>query len=618
MKNTTRKLICVLIALALSVGMLVLASFAASTDPEATEEAQMSLFSEEASDAEAPDAEAPAEDDPDAEVKNEEDGEASDDAVLTVGAIDAEAEDGAEEAAEEGEEEDAPTSKFYGTILALLPPVIAIVLALITKEVYSSLFIGIVVGALLYTNFSVVGTLESIFSVMTEYVGDAWNLGILIFLVILGIIVGLVTKSGGSAAYGNWASKHIKSRTGALLSTFALGVIIFIDDYFNCLTVGSVMRPVTDKHKISRAKLAYIIDATAAPVCIIAPISSWAAAVSSYAAEGEGLSLFVRTIPYNLYALLTIVMVIAISVMHVDFGPMRKHERNAANGDLFTSGEETEISDEEAAAVGKGKGRVIDLVLPVVVLIISCVVGMIYTGGFFSGEGVSFVQAFSDSDASVGLVLGSFVALIFTLLLYVPRKVVSFKECMKTIPQGFTAMVPSIIILIFAWTLGGFCKSYLGAGDFVANWITESGFSASVLPPIMFAVALGLAFATGTSWGTFGILIPISLDIFAKANITGSATTVVIAACLAGAVCGDHCSPISDTTIMASAGARCNHVNHVSTQLPYALTVAGFSLIGYVIMAFLPAWYVALPITAALLLGLLFLIKFIGKDKVKN
>ena len=440
MKNTTKKLVCVLIALALSVGMLALASLAASVDPAAPEEGEMSLFTaaedpsgsaaepgemnalgEAVSEGAAPDAEAPAEDDPDAEVKNEADAAPADDAVLTVGAADAEADDAAAE--ETAEEEEAPASKFYGTILALLPPVIAIVLALITKEVYSSLFIGIVVGALLYTNFSVVGTLESIFSVMTEYVGDAWNLGILIFLVILGIIVGLVTKSGGSAAYGNWASKHIKTRTGALLSTFALGVIIFIDDYFNCLTVGSVMRPVTDKHKISRAKLAYIIDATAAPVCIIAPISSWAAAVSSYASEGEGLSLFVSTIPYNLYALLTIVMVIAISVMHVDFGPMKKHELNAAKGDLFSGGEETAISDEEAAAAGKGKGRVIDLILPVVVLIIACVVGMIYTGGFFSGEGVSFVQAFSDSDASVGLVLGSFAALVITLIFYLFRRV---------------------------------------------------------------------------------------------------------------------------------------------------------------------------------------------------
>lgn len=510
--------------------------------------------------------------------------------------------------------EDAPASRFYGTPLALLPPIIAIVLALITKEVYSSLFIGIIAGALLFTNFNIIRTLESIFQVMTEYVGDAWNLGILIFLVMLGIIVGLITKSGGSAAYGNWATKRIKSRPGALLSTFALGVIIFIDDYFNCLTVGSVMRPVTDKYKISRAKLAYIIDATAAPICIIAPISSWAAAVSSYTTEGEGLSLFIQTIPYNLYALLTIVMVVAISLMKFDFGPMKKHEENAIqNGDLFTTGKEEYASEADIPASGRGK--VIDLILPVIVLIISCVVGMIYTGGFFDGTGTDFVTAFSNSDASVGLVMGSFVSLIFTLLLYLPRRIVSFKSCMETIPQGFKAMVPSIIILIFAWTLGGLCRDHLGAGEFVANWIHETGFSTSMLPGVMFLVALGLAFSTGTSWGTFGILIPISLDIFEKAGITGTATVIVISACLAGAVCGDHCSPISDTTIMASAGAQCNHVNHVSTQLPYVLLVAAVSFIGYILTVFIKQWYILLPLMVVLLVGILFLMKFVSNRK---
>lgn len=510
--------------------------------------------------------------------------------------------------------EDAPASRFYGTPLALLPPIIAIVLALITKEVYSSLFIGIIAGALLFTNFNIIRTLESIFQVMTEYVGDAWNLGILIFLVMLGIIVGLITKSGGSAAYGNWATKRIKSRPGALLSTFALGVIIFIDDYFNCLTVGSVMRPVTDKYKISRAKLAYIIDATAAPICIIAPISSWAAAVSSYTTEGEGLSLFIQTIPYNLYALLTIVMVVAISLMKFDFGPMKKHEENAIqNGDLFTTGKEEYASEADIPASGRGK--VIDLILPVIVLIISCVVGMIYTGGFFDGTGTDFVTAFSNSDASVGLVMGSFVSLIFTLLLYLPRRIVSFKSCMETIPQGFKAMVPSIIILIFAWTLGGLCRDHLGAGEFVANWIHETGFSTSMLPAVMFLVALGLAFSTGTSWGTFGILIPISLDIFEKAGITGTATVIVISACLAGAVCGDHCSPISDTTIMASAGAQCNHVNHVSTQLPYVLLVAAVSFIGYILTVFIKQWYILLPLMVVLLVGILFLMKFVSNRK---
>ena len=608
MKRRTRLLICMLLSLALSIGILLTAGVAFATensDAAAPDEGETMVVLSAPEDDAAADAAAEAEKDAAAEA----DAAETDDAVLAVGESDAEA------AEEEAVEEEASPSKFYGKIWALLPPVIAIVLALITKEVYSSLFIGIVVGALLYSNFSIVGTVESIFSVMTEYVGDAWNLGILIFLVILGIIVGLVTKSGGSAAYGAWASKHIKTRVGAQLATFALGVIIFIDDYFNCLTVGSVMRPVTDKHNISRAKLSYIIDATAAPICIIAPISSWAAAVSSYTTEGQGLTLFMQTIPYNLYALLTIVMVIAISVMNVDYGPMRRHELNAVNNNDLFSGSKEEDADAEMEAAASGKGRVIDLVLPVVVLIISCIVGMIYTGGFFSGEGVGFVQAFSDSDASVGLVLGSFVALIFTLLLYLPRKIISFKECMNTIPQGFKAMVPSIIILIFAWTLGGFCKSYLGAGEFVANWIKDSGFSASILPPIMFLVALGLAFATGTSWGTFGILIPISLDIFEKAGITGAATTIVIAACLAGAVCGDHCSPISDTTIMASAGARCNHVNHVSTQLPYALTVAGFSFVGYALMALIPKWFIVLPIMIAALIGFMFLMKALGNRK---
>lgn len=512
--------------------------------------------------------------------------------------------------AESAEEE--PTSKFYGTPWALLPPIIAIVLALITKEVYSSLFIGIIAGALLFTNFNVVKTTESIFQVMTDYA----NLGILIFLVILGIIVSLITKSGGSAAYGNWATKRIKTRPGAFLSTFALGVIIFIDDYFNCLTVGSVMRPVTDKHRISRTKLAYIIDATAAPICIIAPISSWAAAVSSYTAEGEGLSLFIQTIPYNLYALLTIVMVIAISLMNFDFGPMKKYEDKAIEtGDLSALDEEISVSDADTSSA-KTKGKVLDLVLPVIILIISCVAGMIYTGGFFDGNGTDFITAFSNSDASIGLVLGSFVSLIFTLLLYLPRRVVSFRSCMDSIPQGFKAMVPSIIILMFAWTLGGFCRDYLGAGTFVANWITDTGFSTSMLPAVMFLVALGLAFATGTSWGTFGILIPISLDIFSKAGITGTATVIVISACLAGAVCGDHCSPISDTTIMASAGAQCNHVNHVSTQLPYALLVAAVSFIGYILTALIKQWYILLPLMAVLLIGILFLIKhFVNRKK---
>lgn len=578
--KTSQKMLCILIALIVSVCIFTGISSAA-------------------------DASAPTEDTTDTAVISD-DGE-----TAPLSLTDTEDNEILEEA---DDTEPAPTSKFYGTPWALLPPIIAIVLALITKEVYSSLFIGIIAGALLYTNFNIVKAVDSIFQVMIQYA----NLGILIFLVILGIIVILITKSGGSAAYGNWATKRIKTRPGAFLSTFALGVIIFIDDYFNCLTVGSVMRPVTDKHRISRTKLAYIIDATAAPICIIAPISSWAAAVSSYTAEGEGLSLFIQTIPYNLYALLTIVMVIAISLMNFDFGPMKKYEDKAIEtGDLSTLDEETSVSDADDSSA-KTKGKVLDLILPVIILIIFCVIGMIYTGGFFNGDGTDFITAFSNSDASVGLVLGSFVSLIFTLLLYIPRRVVSFKSCMESIPQGFKTMVPSIIILMFAWTLGGFCRDHLGAGTFVANWIHETGFSTDMLPAVMFVVALGLAFATGTSWGTFGILIPISLDIFSKAGITGTATIIVISACLAGAVCGDHCSPISDTTIMASAGAQCNHVSHVSTQLPYALLVAAVSFVGYILTVFIKQWYFLLPLMAALLIGILLLIKYFVNRKKKT
>lgn len=584
--KTSQKTLCILIALLVSVCIFTGLSSAAEETASAKSETSASISADSA------------EDDISLLLNVEDENDSVTDESLP--------------ATESAEEE--PVSKFYGTPWALLPPIIAIVLALITKEVYSSLFIGIITGALLFTNFNIVKTIESIFEIMIDHA----NLGILIFLVILGIIVSLITKSGGSDAYGNWATKRIKTRPGAFLSTFVLGAIIFIDDYFNCLTVGSVMRPVTDKHNISRTKLAYIIDATAAPICIIAPISSWAAAVSSYTAEGEGLSLFIQTIPYNLYALLTIIMVIAISLMNFDFGPMKKYEKKAMEtGDLSALDEETNIRDTEASSTNS-KGKVLDLILPVIILIISCVAGMIYTGGFFDGNGTDFITAFSNSDASIGLVLGSFVSLIFTLLLYLPRRVVSFRSCMDSIPQGFKAMVPSIIILMFAWTLGGFCRDYLGAGTFVANWITDTGFSTSMLPAVMFLVALGLAFATGTSWGTFGILIPISLDIFNKAGITGTATVIVISACLAGAVCGDHCSPISDTTIMASAGAQCNHVNHVSTQLPYALLVAAVSFIGYILTALIKQWYILLPLMAALLIGILFLIKYLVNRKKKT
>lgn len=466
---------------------------------------------------------------------------------------------------------------FVGTFWALVPPIIAISLALITKEVYLSLFIGILSGALLFTGFSPIATVESIFDVMSEELGSSSNIGILIFLVFLGIIVALMTKAGGSAAYGNWAIKKIKSKKGALLSTFGLGTLIFVDDYFNCLTVGSVMRPVTDKFNISRAKLAYIIDSTAAPICIIAPISSWAAAVSGYTA-GDGFSLFLQTIPFNLYAWLTMVMVVYISISNFDFGPMKKHEANAENGDLF-SGTKDLYSEEKVEVSNKGK--VIDLILPVIFLIISCITALVYTGGFF--DGVPFIEAFSGCDAPRGLVLGSFATLIFIFLLYIPRGVIKFTDFADCIPQGFKMMTSAIIILVLAWTLGSFCSDKLEAGKFVANAIASSSISNAIFPAILFVISLGLAFATGTSWGTFAILIPIITAVFPAES---KLLVISISSVLAGAVCGDHISPISDTTIMASAGAQCNHVNHVSTQIPYALTVASACFFGYLIAGF--------------------------------
>lgn len=463
---------------------------------------------------------------------------------------------------------------FVGTVWALLPPVIAIVLALLTKEVYLSLFIGILTGAMLYTNFQPVQTVEAVFSVMMEKLGDPWNIGILIFLVFLGIIVALMTRAGGSAAYGKWANSKIKTDSGALLSTFGLGAMIFVDDYFNCLTVGNVMRPVTDRQKISRAKLAYIIDATAAPVCIIAPISSWAAAVTGYT-QGDGFSLFLQTIPFNLYAWLTILMVIYLGITGFDYGPMKKFEKNAKEGDLFSGKNEYENVPQNGISP---KGRVIDLLLPVIFLIASCIICMIYTGGFFEGE--RFIYAFANCNASMGLVLGSFFTLIFVFLLYLPRKVISFHDFAECIPQGFKMMVSAILILVLAWTLGGFCSTKLEAGSFVYHALSQHTVAGAIFPAVLFLIAAGLAFATGTSWGTFGILIPIVTEVFpADAKLL----VISIAAVLAGSVCGDHISPISDTTIMASAGAQCNHVNHVATQLPYAMTVAACAFIAYLI-----------------------------------
>ena len=493
----------------------------------------------------------------------------------------------------------------YATIWALLPPLVAIILALITKEVYSSLFVGIVVGALLYSGFKFEGTVTQIFEGgIIKVLSDSYNVGILIFLVILGSVVCMMNKAGGSAAFGRWASKKIHTRVGAELAAIVLGILIFIDDYFNCLTVGSVMRPVTDRHHVSRAKFAYLIDATAAPVCIIAPISSWAAAVSGFVEGQDGLAIFVRTIPYNFYAILTIVMMVGMVLMKTEFGAMKTHEINALNGDLYTTSARPyeNATDDETP---NPRGKVIDLVIPIVMLVICCVISMIYTGGFFSGT--DFVTAFSQSDASTGLAMGSAFGLVFAIIFYMIRRVINFRDCMGCIPEGFKAMVPAIMILTFAWTLKAMTDS-LGAAVFVEEAMRSvAGGIEVILPAIIFLVGCGLAFATGTSWGTFGILIPIVVAVFEKSS--PEMMIISMSACMAGAVCGDHCSPISDTTIMASAGAQCDHVTHVSTQLPYAILAAAVSFVTYIVAGFVKTAWIALPVGIVLMLIVLFVIK---------
>ena len=502
----------------------------------------------------------------------------------------------------------------YATIWALLPPLVAIVLALITKEVYSSLFVGIVVGALIYSGFKFEGTVTQIFEGgIIKVLSDSYNVGILIFLVILGSVVCMMNKAGGSAAFGRWASKKIHTRVGAELAAIVLGILIFIDDYFNCLTVGSVMRPVTDRHHVSRAKFAYLIDATAAPVCIIAPISSWAAAVSGFVEGQDGLAIFVRTIPYNFYAILTIVMMVGMVLMKTEFGAMRTHEINALNGDLYTTSARPyeNATDDDTP---NPRGRVIDLVIPIVVLVICCVISMIYTGGFFSGT--DFVTAFSQSDASAGLAMGSAFGLVFAIIFYMIRRVVNFRDCMGCIPEGFKAMVPAIMILTFAWTLKAMTDS-LGAAVFVEEAMRSvAGGIEVILPAIIFLVGCGLAFATGTSWGTFGILIPIVVAVFEKSS--PEMMIISMSACMAGAVCGDHCSPISDTTIMASAGAQCDHVTHVSTQLPYAILAAAVSFVTYIVAGFVKTAWIALPVGIVLMLIVLFVIKMMNPMPVEK
>ena len=490
------------------------------------------------------------------------------------------------------------------TMWALAPPVIAIMLALITKEVYSSLFLGILTGALLNADFDPVGGLNRLFpDGIMAMLADKWNVGILVFLVILGTMVQLMNRTGGSAAFGTWAANRIKSREGAQLSTMLLGCLIFIDDYFNCLTVGSVMRPVTDKHKISRAKLAYLIDSTAAPICIIAPISSWAAAVSGFVKGENGISIFVQSIPFNFYALLTILMMVLIICMKIDFGSMLLHENNARQGDLFTSGK-SEQPSETSLEEGRA-GQVSDMFVPVILLVIGCVIGMIYTGGFF--EGKSFIDAFAASNASVGLVMGSAVALFITIAFYLVRQSLSFSECMECLPEGFKQMVPAMLILTFAWTLKNMTDS-LGAATYVAGLLENSAAGLmSFLPAIIFVVAVGLAFASGTSWGTFGILIPIVVSSFQ--SVDPQLMIISISACMAGAVCGDHCSPISDTSIMSSAGAQCNHLNHVTTQLPYALTAAAVSFFTFLVAGFTKSALISLVFGVVMLFLVLVVIK---------
>ena len=499
-------------------------------------------------------------------------------------------------------------SIFIGTWWSLVPPLLAIVLALVTKEVYSSLFIGVAMGALLYTGFHPWNAFVALFDIMK----NSMNLNILIFDVLLGMIIVLMSKSGGSAAYGKWAGNKIKSKKSAMLATTGLGVLIFVDDYFNCLTVGSVMRPVTDRFKVSRAKLAYIIDATAAPVCIIAPISSWAAAVNSYVPEDAGISgfqLFLRTIPYNLYAILTLLMVFTIILTGLDFGLMKKHEKNAAAGDLFTSGGEEfeQVKEEEISS----NGKVIDLVLPVLVLIGTAIGAMIYTG--FLGGATDVVTAFAGCDAETSLIFATLITVMFMLALYLPRKVITFKGFMDSFVEGFKMMIPAIGILIFAWSLKGMGDA-LEIASFVENLVGSNASASVLLPAILFLVAIFLSFSTGTSWGTFALLVPIAIAMFPGAD-NMQMMIIAVASVLSGAVCGDHVSPISDTTVMSSAGAQSNHINHVTTQMQYAVVVAVVSAIGYVIAGFVHIWWLVLGISAILLLVVLFVIKAVTSDE---
>lgn len=499
-----------------------------------------------------------------------------------------------------------PKPALFATWWALVPPVVAIVLALATKEVYSSLFFGIAFGAVLYSGGSFEGTVLHVFNDgFIKVLTDPYNMGILIFLVLLGAIISLMNRAGGSAAFGRWAEGRLKTRTGAQLSTILLGLLVFVDDYFNCLTVGSVMRPITDRHNISRAKLAYLIDSTAAPICIIAPISSWAAAVSGFVEGEDGFALFVQAIPYNFYAILTIAAMVGITLMNFDFGPMARFEELAVAGHVTDAHCALSVQEDDESARTGNKGGMIDLVIPIISVVIFCVIGMIYTGGFFSGTG--FVEAFGNCDASVGLSLGSLFGFIFSVIVYQVRRIISFRDAMGSLVTGINAMAPAILILTMAWSLKAMTDS-LGAKEFVAASMTlAAGNLVALLPAIIFLVGWFLAFSTGTSWGTFGILIPIVVAVFQ--NTSHELMIISISACMAGAVCGDHCSPISDTTIMASAGAQCNHVDHVNTQLPYVIVVAAVSFVSYIIAGYTQSAVVTLPIALALMITVLFLLK---------
>ena len=517
----------------------------------------------------------------------------------------------------DGEMVEAATP-FAGTFWSLLPPIVAIVLALISKEVYSSLFLGCLVGALLVSNFhpweTVVQLVQGDNGIVTT-VSDSGNIAIIVFLVILGIMVDLMNKAGGSAAFGRWATKAVKSRCGAQLLSMLLGVLIFIDDYFNCLTVGAVMRPVTESHKISRAKLAYVIDSTAAPVCMIAPVSSWAAAVSGYVQSDNvnGIELFVAQIPYNYYCLLTLVMIVVISLLNIDYGPMLTHEYNAqVKDDLFTTSERPFEGADDYEKPAKGKSSVLDLLLPVIVLIVTCIIGLIYTGGYF--DGVTFIEAFSNASAGPGLAIGSMIALVFTFVYFWLRGSISFTKSFESVPNGFIQMISPILILSFAWTLCGLTRYGMHSADFVINAMSGVGELAKFLPAVIFIIGAAIGFATGTSWGTIGIMAPIVVQVF-NYDVQPTLCTIGLAAACAGGVMGDHCSPISDTTIMASAGAHCYHLNHVFTQIPYALTVAGVAFVSFILAGLIQNVFINLIIAVALMVGTLLVIKAIVAKK---